>query len=64
MKTYKSKMCTSCINKNCSNNIVKIQKGDTTVTKCNDYMKSKKDNKEFLDKYVNKLKMRKFRNDY
>ncbi len=64
MKTYRSKICTSCINKNCSNNIVKIRKGDTKVTKCNDYMKSKKDNKEFLYKYVNELKMRKFRNDY
>ena len=32
MKEYKSKICPNCINKVCSNNIVTIVKGETTLT--------------------------------
>lgn len=64
MNIYKSRMCTTCINKKRSNNIVKTQEIDITIMKCNDYVKEQKDNKEYLNKYVNDLKSRKFKNDY
>lgn len=58
MKEYKSKICPNCINKVYSNNIVTIVKGETTITKCNDYIARKTDNKKYLDKYINEIKLR------
>ena len=64
MKEYKSRMCPNCINKVCSNNIVTVVKGAITITKCSDYMTRKKNNKEYLDKYINEIKLRGiFKND-
>lgn len=48
----------NCINKVCSNNIVTIAKGKTIITKCNDYIARKTDNKKYLDKYINEIKLR------
>lgn len=45
MKEYKSRMCPNCINKECKNNIVTVVKGAITITKCNDYIARKTDNK-------------------
>ena len=46
MKEYKSRMCPNCINEVCRNNIVTVVKGAITITKCNDYIARKTDNKK------------------
>lgn len=63
MKEYKSRICPNCINELCSNNIVTIIKGTTTITKCKDYVTKKTDNKKYLDNYIKEIKLRKFRYD-
>ena len=64
MKEYKSRMCPNFINKVCSNNIVTIVKVKTIITKCNDYIAKKTDNKKYLEKYINEIKLREIiRND-
>lgn len=56
MKEYKNRMCPNCINEVCRNNIVTVVKG--AITKCNDYIARKTDNKKYLDKYINEIKLR------
>lgn len=58
MKEYKSRMCPNCVNEVCRNNIVTVIKGAITITKCNDYIARKTDNKKYLDKYINEIKLR------
>lgn len=64
MEEYKRYMCSTCTNSNCVEKIVKIQKNNVTTTKCENYIKPKKNNNEYLSKYVNELKLRKIKYDY
>lgn len=61
MEEYENYMCSTCTNSNCIKKIVKIQKKKITIIKCENYKKPKTNNKEFLKKYVNELKLRKCR---
>ena len=60
---YKNKMCPTCTNDNCTNNIQKTEKQNITIIKCVDYQKTKSDQKQFLGKYIEELKLRRFNND-
>lgn len=64
MEEYKRYMCSTCTNKNCIEKIIKIQKRKVTIIKCENYKKTKIDNKKYLLKYINELKLRKIKNDY
>ncbi len=64
MEEYKRYMCSTCTNSKCVEKIVKIQKNNVIITKCENYIKPKKNNNEYLSKYVNELKLRKIKYDY
>ncbi len=60
---YEKYMCSTCTNKQCSKQIVKIQKRKILIVKCNDYKKQPINREEYLTKYLNDMKMRNYRND-
>lgn len=59
MEEYKRLMCSCCINKKCIKNITKTQKKDIIITKCENYLAAKKDNKKYLSNYIKEIKLRK-----
>ena len=42
MEEYKRYMCSTCTNSKCIEKIVKIQKNNIIITKCENYIKPKK----------------------
>lgn len=61
MEEYKKCMYSTCTNIKCIEKIVKIQKNNVIITKCENYIKPNKNNNEYLSKYINELKLRKIK---
>lgn len=63
MEEYKRRMCSTCTNNECIEKITTIYKDNICITRCENYIKPKKNSNANLSKYINEIKLRKIKYD-